>query len=215
MSTPTRVDIARRGLLFVISSPSGAGKSTLARRLLEENDALQLSISVTTRPKRPNEVDGVDYVFVSKGEFDAMAASGALLEHAVVFDNCYGTPREPVETALKEGRDVLFDVDWQGARQLEKSMPSDLVRVFLLPPTAKALEERLLARAQDPVEVVRKRMARGSDEISHWPEYEYVVVNDDLEAAYAKLRAILMAERAKRVRQTGLDDFIRRLQDEF
>ena len=215
MTTPTRVEIARRGLLFVLSSPSGAGKSTLARRLLEEDGQLQLSISVTTRPKRPAEVNGVDYIFVSQSEFDAMAASGALLEHAVVFDNCYGTPREPVEAALKEGRDVLFDVDWQGARQLEESMTGDLVRVFLLPPTAKALEERLMARAQDSVEVVRKRVARGSDEIDHWAEYDYVVVNDDLNAAYAKLRGILVAERAKRVRQTGLHDFVRRLQDGF
>jgi guanylate kinase len=204
--------IARRGLMFVISSPSGAGKTTLARRLLAVESGLVLSVSVTTRKPRPGDVEGQDYVFIDETRFKAMRGQGELLEWARVFDNFYGTPRAPVEAALGEGRDVLFDIDWQGAQQLQEKMPQDLVRVFILPPSAEALGERLRSRAQDPPEVVARRMAQAADEISHWGEYDYVIVNADLEASVAGLKAILAAERLKRERQLGLMDFVRQMQ---
>jgi guanylate kinase len=201
----------RRGLLLVLSSPSGAGKTTLARRLLEGDTAITMSVSVTTRKPRPGEVDGRDYHFIDQPVFDRKAASGELLEWARVFDHGYGTPRLPVVAALDAGRDVLFDIDWQGTQQLAARMPADLVRVFILPPSAKALEARLRARAQDPPDVVAKRMSKAADEISHWAEYDYVLVNDDFERAMAGLKSILAAERLKRVRQPGLMGFVQRL----
>jgi len=205
--------IERRGLMFVISSPSGVGKTTLARRLLAEDPDLMLSVSVTTRPPRPGDVEGRDYFFVDEARFIAMREAGELLEWARVFDNLYGTPRAAVEAALAHGRDVLFDIDWQGAQQLHEKLPQDLVRVFILPPSAAALEERLRARAQDPPEVVARRMGQAAQEISHWGEYDYVIVNADLEASVASLKAILVAERLKRERQLGLMDFVRRMQE--
>ncbi|HXF53157.1 MAG TPA: guanylate kinase [Hyphomicrobiaceae bacterium] len=198
--------------MFVISSPSGAGKTTLARRLLADDPGLTLSVSVTTRPPRPGDVEGRDYHFVDEARFIAMREAGELLEWARVFDNLYGTPRAAVEAALAQGRDVLFDIDWQGAQQLQEKMPQDLVRVFILPPSAAALEERLRTRAQDPPEVVARRMGQAAQEISHWGEYDYVIVNADLEASVAGLKAILMAERLKRERQLGLVDFVRKMQ---
>jgi guanylate kinase len=200
--------IERRGLMFVLSSPSGAGKTTLARRLLAAEPDLEMSVSVTTRPMRRGEVDGRDYYFLSKSEFNLMAEAGELLEHAQVFGNFYGTPRGPVATALEKGGDVLFDIDWQGTQQLEQSAHDDLVRVFILPPSLAELERRLRDRAQDSGEVVDGRMARAWDEISHWAEYDYVIVNDDLEKCLAKLRAILAAERLRRTRQKGLAKFV-------
>lgn len=204
--------VHRRGLLLVLSSPSGAGKTTLARRLLESDPAVAMSVSVTTRKPRPGEVDGKDYHFIDTARFEAMRADGALLEWARVFDNFYGTPRAPVEAAIEAGRDVLFDIDWQGAQQLEEKLPQDLVRVFILPPSASVLSERLSSRKQDTPEVVARRMAAASNEISHWPEYDYVIINADLDASSASLRAILTAERLKRERQLGLMDFVRSMQ---
>jgi guanylate kinase len=208
--TVPRID--RRGLLLVLSSPSGAGKTTLARRLLEIDGEIEISVSVTTRPPRPGEVEGIDYFFVDRPEFARMRAVGELLEWAHVFDNFYGTPRRPVEQALAAGRDVLFDIDWQGCQQLQEKLPQDLVRVFVLPPSGQALEQRLRARAQDPPEVVTRRMAEAAAEISHWPEYDYVLVNADLEASVAGLKSILTAERLKRERLRGLSDFVREIQ---
>lgn len=204
--------IDRRGLLFILSSPSGAGKTTLARRLLAADDNISISVSVTTRKPRPGEVDGADYVFTDAAGFEKLRSEDALLEWARVFDNLYGTPRAPVEVAIQSGRDVLFDIDWQGAQQLSEKLPGDVVRVFLLPPSAAALEERLKARAQDPPEVVARRMAAASAEISHWPEYDYVIVNSDLDASTASILAILKAERLKRARLLGLSEFVRDLQ---
>jgi guanylate kinase len=204
--------IARRGLLLVLSSPSGAGKTTLARRLVADDPLISMSVSVTTRPPRPGEVDGRDYIFIDEGRFTAMREAGELLEWARVFGNYYGTPRAPVEAAISAGRDVLFDIDWQGAQQLEEKLPQDLVRVFILPPSAQDLARRLAARGQDGPEVVAARMAAASAEISHWPEYDYVVVNADLEASSASLRSVLTAERLKRERQLGLMDFVRAMQ---
>lgn len=200
--------IARRGLMLVLSSPSGAGKSSIAHGLLAADAGLQMSVSVTTRPPRPGEIDGRDYSFASVEAFAALADSGRLLEHAVVFGNRYGTPREPVEAALAAGSDVLFDVDWQGAQQLRASAGDDVVSVFILPPSQSELERRLRGRGQDSDDVVRARMARASAEMSHWGEYDYVVVNRELSAATAEVRAILAAERLRRQRQVGLAAFV-------
>jgi len=207
--------VARRGLMFVLSSPSGAGKTTLSRLLLKSDRKIALSISVTTRPKRPGEVDGRDYHFIDRSRFDAMVKKNELLEWAEVFGNLYGTPRRPVLKALEDGRDVLFDIDWQGTQQLHGKARDDLVSVFILPPTVKELERRLKTRAQDTKAVILSRMAKASDEMSHWPEYDYVVVNHDKDEAFAEVRAILAAERVKRERQIGLSDFVRKLQSDL
>jgi guanylate kinase len=203
--------VDRRGLLLVLSSPSGAGKTSLARSLLESDPGIALSVSVTTRKPRPGEVDGRDYYFVDEAKFTAMRDKGELLEWARVFDNYYGTPKAPIEAAVHEGRDVLFDIDWQGTQQLAERMAGDLVRVFILPPSAEALEARLKTRASDPPDVVAMRMAKASDEISHWAEYDYVIVNADLGESIDGLRAILTAERLKRERLGGLSAFVRNL----
>jgi guanylate kinase len=200
--------LARRGIKLVLSSPSGAGKTTIARKLLSRTDHLLMSISATTRPPRPGEIDGSDYVFLSEEEFSARVEAGRFLEHARVFGNRYGTPRGPVEAALAKGDDVLFDVDWQGTQQLRQSDDQDLVTVFILPPTHAELERRLTQRAQDPDEVVRARMAKAAGEISHWVEYDYIVVNNDVEIAVSKIEAILAAERLRRHRLIGLEAFI-------
>jgi guanylate kinase len=200
--------------MLVLSSPSGAGKTTLSRMLLAD-PAVTLSISVTTRAQRPGETDGVDYHFIDRARFDAMVRNGELLEWADVFDHRYGTPRAPVEQVLAEGRDVLFDIDWQGTQQVREKARHDLVSVFVLPPSARELERRLHTRAQDSDEVIRGRMAKAAGEISHWAEYDYVVVNRDLDQAFAELRAILAAERLKRERQTGLSAFVRSVQAEL
>jgi guanylate kinase len=205
-------NIARRGLMLVLSSPSGAGKTTLSRLLLRSDRNVELSISVTTRPKRKGEVNGRDYHFIDPARFDDLAAHGELLEWAEVFGHRYGTPRRPVIKALQTGRDVLFDIDWQGTQQLREKARSDLVSVFILPPTAKELEHRLKRRAQDSKSVIGSRMAKAAGEMSHWPEYDYVIVNRDIRQAFAELRAILGAERLNRERQIGLSDFVRRLQ---
>lgn len=203
---------ARRGLMLVLSSPSGAGKTTMSKRLLAEDNEISLSVSVTTRLPRAGEVDGVDYRFVSPAAFDRLVAEGALLEWAEVFGNRYGTPRAPVDRALAEGRDILFDIDWQGTQQLRQSKSGgDLAAIFLLPPSMQALEERLRRRNADPEEVIRGRMARAADEISHWAEYDYVLVNDDPDTCLAEIRAILAAERLRRDRQQGLAGFVRSL----
>jgi guanylate kinase len=194
--------------MFVLSSPSGAGKTTLARLLLESDSDISMSISVTTRQRRRDEFDGKDYHFIDKAEFERLAGAGALLEHAKVFDNFYGTPKKPVEEALALGRDVLFDIDWQGAQQLVSTAPNDLVRVFILPPSMQALERRLQTRAQDTPDVVAKRMARAADEMSHWAEYDYVLINADRDKSLADLKAILKAERLRRQRQIGLNEFV-------
>jgi len=207
-----QLNIERRGLMLVLSSPSGAGKTTLSRLLLRSDRKVLLSISVTTRPKRRGEVNGRDYHFIDRARFDDMIAEGELLEWAEVFGHRYGTPRRPVEKALQTGRDVLFDIDWQGTQQLRETARTDLVSVFILPPTASALEHRLKRRAQDSKSVIGSRMAKAAGEMSHWPEYDYVIVNRDKRQAFAELRAILAAERLKRERQIGLSDFVRRLQ---
>ncbi len=200
--------IKRRGLMLVLSSPSGAGKTTISRKLLDRETELMLSISVTTRPKRPKERDGVDYRFIDQATFDRMVQNDELLEHATVFDHAYGTPRATVSAALDQGRDVLFDIDWQGTQQLTEKARDDLVSVFVLPPSTEELERRLRARAQDPEKVVRGRMAKAADEMSHWAEYDYVIVNTDIEASVAEVQKILQAERLKRERQKGLRDFV-------
>jgi guanylate kinase len=211
-STMEEPHVARRGLLYIVSSPSGAGKSTLARRVLAADTNIEMSVSVTTRAPRPGEKKGVDYHFVDTNAFDAMKDHGELLEWAPVFGNFYGTPRAPVEAAIRAGKDVLFDIDWQGAQQLSEKLPGDVVRVFVLPPSGRVLEERLKSRAQDPPDVVAKRMAAASAEISHWPEYDYVIVNTHIDASVASALAILSAERLKRGRQLGLSEFVRTLQ---
>jgi guanylate kinase len=203
--------IARRGLMLVISSPSGAGKSTLSRRLLKSDPAIAMSVSVTTRPKRTNEVDGKDYNFVDAERFEDMVREGVFLEHATVFANRYGTPKAAVDRMLAQGRDVLFDIDWQGAQQLSQKAKDDLVRVFILPPSRAELERRLRGRAEDPPDVVARRMAEANNEISRWAEYDYVIVNDEIDKAQRQLEAIVAAERLNRQRQTGLVDFVRRL----
>jgi len=202
----------RRGLMFVLSSPSGAGKTTLSRMLIERVAGLQMSVSATTRAMRPGEVDGRDYLFVDKPKFEAMAKRGELLEWAVVFDNRYGTPRAPVEAALSGGRDVLFDIDWQGTQQLREKAGADVVSVFILPPSAADLEKRLHTRAQDSADVIRGRMDRASHELSHWAEYDYIVVNQNVDEAFLEVQAILKAERLKRARRVGLTEFVRNLQ---
>jgi guanylate kinase len=207
--------IDRRGLMLVLSSPSGAGKTTLSRMLLTEERNITLSISVTTRPRRPGEVDGRHYHFIDRKRFEQLRRNGELLEYAEVFGNFYGTPRKPVERALKGGRDVLFDVDWQGTKQLRKRARCDLVSVFILPPSIEELARRLHTRAQDNKSVIRDRMAKASDEMNHWAEYDYAVVNRDLDRAFAEVRAILAAERLKRERQTGLSAFVRGLQSKL
>jgi guanylate kinase len=207
--------IARRGLMLVLSSPSGAGKTTLSRMLLTVERGLELSISVTTRPKRRGEVSGRHYHFIDRKKFDQMVRDGELLEYAEVFGNGYGTPRKPVEKALKQGHDVLFDIDWQGTQQLRERAEDDLVSVFLLPPSTGELSRRLHTRAQDDKKVIRSRMAKASDEMSHWAEYEYVVVNRDLDRAFGEVRAILAAERLRRKRQPGLSAFVRGLQSKL
>jgi guanylate kinase len=204
--------IARRGLMLVLSSPSGAGKTTLSRKLLEADPAVELSVSVTTRKQRPGEIDGRDYHFIDAARFDAMVKGGELLEWAQVFGHRYGTPRAPVEVALANGHDVLFDIDWQGTQQLREKADHDLVSIFVLPPSMADLERRLRSRAQDPDEVIRARMATAADEMSHWAEYDYVVINTDVDRAFREVHTILAAERLKRERQTGLSDFVRRLQ---
>lgn len=200
--------------MLVISSPSGAGKTTLTRMLVEHDPNLQLSISVTTRPRRTNEQDGTHYHFIDKQRFDAMNEAGELIESAQVFENFYGTPREPLETALASGRDVVFDIDWQGARQLQAQAPHDLATVFILPPSRAILEQRLRNRGADDEETVQRRMDAASDEMSHWSEYHYVIVNDDLERSAAALQAILEAERLKQTRSHGLSEFLLQLMND-
>ena len=209
---PERTAIARRGLMLVLSSPSGAGKTTLSRRLLAEDKGVTLSVSVTTRKMRPGEVDGRDYHFIDRRRFDELVDKDGLLEWAEVFDNYYGTPMKPVMDALAKGRDVLFDIDWQGTQQLREKARTDLVSVFILPPSIPELEKRLHKRAQDDYETIHRRMAKASDEMSHWAEYDYVVINRDIEESFAEVKAILSAERLKRERQPGLSDFVRGLQ---
>ena len=201
--------------MLVLSSPSGAGKTTLARRLLASDRNIELSVSVTTRKPRPGEIEGKDYIFLSGDEFDNMRDADGLLEWAEVFGNRYGTPRKPVENALAEGRDVLFDIDWQGTQQLSERMAEDLVRVFILPPTAEDLRKRLIGRAEDKPSEIAKRMAQASSEISHWAEYDYVLINQDLERSDRAIASIIQAERLRRIRRTGLSDFVRGLQREL
>jgi guanylate kinase len=215
MPQPLNPNVHRRGLLFVMSSPSGAGKTTLSRKLLAADNNISMSVSVTTRKPRPGEVDGKDYHFITPAKFDAMVKAGELLEWATVFGNSYGTPKKPVEDALQAGRDVLFDIDWQGTQQLAQAMPEDLVRLFILPPTPDALRQRLINRAQDSSTVIAKRMAEAAHEISHWPEYDYVIINDAIEAAHTQVVAILTAERLRRRRQLGLTGFVRDLTKEL
>jgi len=207
------VAITRRGLMLVLSSPSGAGKSTISRRLLEAEPNLVMSVSATTRPRRPGEVDGRDYYFVDPTEFNLMVNRGELLEHAKVFGNYYGTPRLPVEEALRSGSDVLFDIDWQGTQQIQDGASRDLASVFILPPSTRELERRLRTRAQDSDEVVATRMAKAADEISHYPEYQYIILNDDIDRSTTAVRAILAAERLRRERLVGLPDFVKGLRD--
>ena len=203
--------IHRRGFLLVLSSPSGAGKTTIARRLIAVDPGLTLSVSVTTRPPRQGEIDGRDYIFIDRERFDEMMARDEFLEHAIVFGNSYGTPRGPIEEALAGGRDIVGDVDWQGAQQLVKRIPDDLVSVFVLPPSRDALAVRLRSRAQDSPTVVAARMATSAEEMSHWSEYDFVIINNDIDESVAQARAILIAERLRRTRQTGLADFVRGL----
>jgi guanylate kinase len=204
-------EVQRRGLMLVLSSPSGAGKTTLSRRLMESDPAVAMSVSATTRPPRQGEAEGKDYFFVSPSMFTGMVEGGAFLEHALVFGHHYGTPKEPVMLALAKGQDVLFDIDWQGTQQLRQQAGDDLVSIFVLPPSHDELERRLRARAQDTDDVVASRMARANNEISHWAEYDYVVINDDLGGTLAKIQTILTAERMKRGRQTGIPAFVSRL----
>ena len=204
--------VERRGLMFVLSSPSGAGKTTLSRLLMERMGGLRMSVSATTRPMRPGEVEGRDYLFVAHARFEEMVKRQELLEWANVFDNRYGTPRAPVEAALSAGQDVLFDIDWQGTQQLREKARADVVSVFILPPSAADLETRLHSRAQDSADIIRRRMSRASHEMSHWAEYDYIVINHHIDEAFAEVQSILKAERLKRERRTGLTTFVRELQ---
>lgn len=207
---------ARKGLLLILSSPSGAGKSTLARMLMDWDPTMRFSVSATTRAPRPGEVEGQHYHFVSRADFEGMVAAGGMLEHAEVFGNFYGSPRAPVEAAMAEGRDTLFDIDWQGGQQIRSSaLGRDVVSVFVLPPSIAELDRRLRGRAQDSEAVIAGRMAKSRDEISHWAEYDYVLVNDDLSSTFSRLHGILEAERQRRDRQPGLADFVRGLNREF
>jgi guanylate kinase len=205
--------IQRRGLMLVLSSPSGAGKTTLSRQLLTNDSQIQLSVSCTTRDKRPGEKDGVDYKFIDTPTFRSMIDRGEFLEHARVFDHYYGTPTAPVEAALSGGRDMLFDIDWQGTQQLKEKGRADLVTVFILPPSTRDLERRLITRAQDSHEVVARRMAKAADEMSHWAEYDYAIINRDIATSLNQLKSILTAERLKRERQFGLSDFVKALRE--
>ena len=201
----------RRGLMVVLSSPSGAGKTTLTRRLLADNPNMAMSVSATTRPPRPGEQDGVDYFFVTKDRFAELEDQGEFLEHAKVFDNHYGTPRSPVEDALMKGKDVVFDIDWQGAQQLNQAAADDLVKIFILPPNMRELEQRLRTRALDSDAVIAKRMSKSEAEISHWAEYDYVIVNEDVETALTELKTIVASERMRRRRQMWLGGFVKSL----
>jgi guanylate kinase len=203
----------RRGLMLVLSSPSGAGKTTLSRQLLENDAHIQLSVSCTTRAKRPGETEGVDYSFIDSSSFGGMIERGEFLEHAQVFDHYYGTPSKPVEAALEGGRDMLFDIDWQGTQQLKEKGREDLVTVFILPPSTRDLEKRLITRAQDSRETVARRMEKAADEMSHWAEYDYVIINRDIATSLTQLKSILTAERLKRERQYGLADFVKALRE--
>jgi guanylate kinase len=206
----------RKGLLLILSSPSGAGKSTLARRLMAWDPTMRFSVSATTRAPRPGEMDGREYYFRTHAKFETLVAAGQMLEHATVFDNRYGSLRAPVEAAMAEGRDTLFDIDWQGGQQIKASqLARDVVSVFILPPSIAELDRRLHTRGQDSAEVIAGRMAKSESEISHWGEYDYVIVNDDIDRSFNALTTILMAERMRRDRQPGLPDFIRALQQEF
>lgn len=207
--------VERRGLMFVLSSPSGAGKTTLSRMLIAENPDLKMSVSVTTRPIRPGEVDGRDYHFIDQKKFDAMVAEDELLEWASVFDNSYGTPRAPVEAALAMGQNVLFDIDWQGTQQLRGRSPKDVVSVFILPPSVQALEQRLHTRAQDSDEVIRGRMRKAGDEMSHFDAYDYIVVNDNIGIAFEAVKSILRAEQLKLERQIGVTSFVQKLRQQL
>ena len=212
MTAPSTVpSVHRRGLMFVLSSPSGAGKSTISREILARDKNITMSVSATTRAKRPGEVAGRDYHFVDKTEFNLMVNRQEFLEYAKVFDNYYGTPARPVLDALAEGRDVLFDIDWQGTQQLRETAREDLVSVFILPPSTAELERRLHARAQDSDEVVRGRMAKAADEMSHWAEYDYIIINDNLESSVTQVEAIITAERLRRERRIGLRAFVETL----
>jgi guanylate kinase len=211
MSTKVESSQARRGVMLVISSPSGAGKSTLARSLIEDDKSIELSVSVTTRERRSSEVDGVHYHFVSRRKFDQLRSGGELLEWAEVHGNFYGSPREPVESALAAGRDILFDIDYQGARQLYRKMPQDVVGVFVLPPSAQELKHRLERRAEDADHIIERRLRNARTEIEHWTEYDYVLVNQDLNSTFALLKSILTAERVRRFRQNGLAELVARL----
>ena len=205
--------IPRRGIMLVLSSPSGAGKTTIARLLLERDPNMTLSVSVTTRPKRPGEVAGKDYQFIDPDDFNLMVNRRELLEHAKVFDHYYGTPTGPVEELLSAGRDVIFDIDWQGTQQLSENARTDLVSVFILPPSTTELERRLRKRAQDPEEVVQARMAKAPNEMSHWAEYDYIIINQEVEESVAQVQAIVAAERLRRERQLGLNDFVKKLRE--
>lgn len=208
------VKIPRRGLMLVLSSPSGAGKSTIARNLLDKDKNIAMSVSVTTRPRRQSEIEGIHYHFISKREFELMRDGDALLEWAEVHGNFYGTPREPVELAMAEGRDMLFDIDWQGAEQLQDKMKTDVVSIFILPPTMTELQSRLHRRAEDTEEVIQTRLVNSRSEIEHWRDYDYVILNDDLQAAFEAVEAIVTAERVRRDRRHGMFDFVRALLEE-
>jgi guanylate kinase len=214
-NNPVFEGVERRGLMFVLSSPSGAGKTTLTRMLISEIPELKMSVSVTTRPMRPGEVDGRDYFFVDQARFDQMVAQDELLEWARVFDNCYGTPRQPVEEALLAGRNVLFDIDWQGTQQLRGRAQKDVVSVFILPPSVQALEQRLHTRAQDSDEVIRGRMKKAGDEMSHFDAYDYIVINDNIGIAFESVKSILRAEQLKLERQVGVTAFVQKLRQQL